>query len=355
MSAFTAARALLGNAIGTEATPGVAPGLVALGGTKDRSEEVAALGVQRYGGAAVTPTTRYDLASLTKVVATLPSILRLVSDGELNLEDKVGKFFSNAGWFQTPSLAEVTVRQLLTHTSGLPAWKPLFATVSERPTAVANVLQTGLEHAPGTFVYSDFGFILLGAIVERVSGLRQDDFVEKHVFEPLGMKDTRYGPVPPQNVAATEDCGWRGQVLQGVVHDENAFVMDGVAGHAGLFGTAGDLGRYAQAWLNWDVSLGDAAVLRAAVEERVIAEQVRRGLGWQLAGAGSSAGDLASEAAFGHTGFTGTSLWIDPVQGWFAVLLTNRIHPTRLGGEGIQALRRAFHDEVASVLGRTDA
>ena len=347
MPDFTKARALLEAAVADK----VIPGAVAVAGTADSVEEVAAVGVRRYGGAAVTNDTRYDLASLTKVVATLPSILRLVSDEALSLEDKVGKFFSNAGWFQNPSLAEVTVQQLLTHTSGLPAWKPLFATVSERRTAVANVLQTNLEHAPKAFVYSDLGFILLGAILERVSGLRQDAFVQKFVFEPLSMKDTCYGPIPPANVAATEDCGWRGQVLEGVVHDENAFVMDHVAGHAGLFGAAFDLARYAQAWLTWDIRLGDEAVLREAVKEKVRDGQVRRGLGWQLKGEGSSAGDLASDAAFGHTGFTGTSLWLDPDQGWFAVLLTNRVHPTRFGGEGIHALRRAFHDEVARALG----
>ena len=351
MTAFAAARTFLEQALSTEAALRVTPGLVAVAGTRDHSEKVAALGVKRYGGAAVSADTHYDLASLTKVVATLPSVLRLVSEEVLNLDDQVSKFFSNAGWFQTPSLAETTLTQLLTHTSGLPAWKPLFATVSERRTAVANVLQTGIEHAPGVFVYSDLGFILLGAIVERVSGLRQDAFAKKYIFEPLGMNDTCYGPVSPDNVAATEDCGWRGQVLEGVVHDENAFVMNHVAGHAGLFGTAGDLARYAQAWLNWDSRLGDEALLREAIEEKVGDGKTRRGLGWQLAGAGSSAGGLASKAAFGHTGFTGTSLWLDPEQGWFAVLLTNRVHPTRFGGEGVHALRRAFHDEVAQAFG----
>ncbi len=343
---FAGPRALLEAAV----TGGVIPGAVAVAGTAERVDEIGAFGVQRYGGGEVTPATRYDLASLTKVVSTLPSLLRLVSEGTLSLDDRVGKFFSNAGWFQTPSLADVTVEQLLTHTSGLPAWKPLFATVSERRTAVANVLQTGLEHPPNTFVYSDLGFILLGAIIERVSGLRQDAFAEKYIFKPLGMNDTCYGPSRPDNVAATEDCGWRGRVLEGVVHDENAFVMDGVAGHAGLFGTAHDLARYAQAWLSRDARLGAEPVLRAAVEEHVNG-QVRRGLGWQLAGENSSAGDLASRTAFGHTGFTGTSLWLDPQQGWFAVLLSNRVHPTRFGGEGVHALRRAFHDEVARAFG----
>ncbi|HEV2123511.1 MAG TPA: serine hydrolase, partial [Chloroflexota bacterium] len=264
MPDFAAARALLESAVAAK----VIPGAVAVAGTRDTAETVAVAGVRRYGGEAVTADTRYDLASLTKVVATLPAILRLVSEKALSLDDKVGNFFSNAGWFQTPSLAETTVEQLLTHTSGLPAWKPLFATVSERRTAIANVLQTPLEHAPGTYTYSDLGFILLGAVIERVSGLRQDVFAREHIFEPLGMNGTCYGPIEKANVAATEDCGWRGGLLEGTVHDENAFVMDGVAGHAGLFGNAHDLARCARAWLNWDARLSDEIVLRGAVEEK---------------------------------------------------------------------------------------
>ena len=325
------------------------PGAVALAGTADKQDEWA-VGVQRYEGAAVSAETRYDLASLTKVVATLPATLRLVGEGEVGLEDKVKKFFSHAGWFQEPSLAEVTVRQLLTHTSGLPAWKPLFALVSERRTAFANVLQTGLEQ-PGAYSYSDLGFILLGAIIERVTGERQDVFVKRTIFDPLGMSQTGYGPVENVPVAATEDCGWRGEVLEGVVHDENAFVLEGVAGHAGLFGTAEDLGRYARAWLEYNPILGPEDLLHNAITEQVSGE-TRRGLGWQLAGKDSSAGATASEQAYGHTGFTGTSLWLEPVQGWYGVLLTNRVHPSRFdgqgfGGQGIHTLRRTFYEAVA--------
>lgn len=335
---------------------GVVPGAVAaaqVGGL----EAAHAGGVTRYGGPPVTPDTRFDLASLTKVVATLPSVLALVERGEMSLDDPLKRFFSNAGWMQTPSLGDVTVAQLLTHSSGLPAWKPLFAQVEGRRTALANVLQTPLMHPAGEVVYSDLGFILLGAVVERVSGTRLDAFADEHVFGPLGMSCTAFG-VPAgegdaeKNVAATEDCGWRGRLLQGEVHDENAFVMGGVAGHAGLFGTVGDLARYAKAWRDQAAPFASPELLRLACGERVRGPGVmgRRGLGWQLHREGSSAGTRASPAAYGHTGFTGTSLWIDPEGGWFAVLLTNRVHPSRTCGEGIVELRVAFHGAVAEAL-----
>ncbi len=356
MRPFGEARALLTDAV----AKGEIPCAVAVAGTLNHYDIVAATGVRRYsdssseesGGEAVTLDTRFDLASLTKVVATLPSILHLVDAGEVRLEHPVSRFFSNAGWAQSPSLADVTLRQLLTHTSGLPAWTPLFAQVSERRTALANVLQTSLGEP--TYVYSDLGFILLGAVVERVSKQRLDEFAGAHIFEPLELSHLSFGPLHNVPVAATEDCGWRGTMLGGVVHDENAFVMDGVAGHAGLFGTAQDIAYYAQAWLKLDKRLGSETLLREAVLVHVEADGVRRGLGWQLGGVGSSVGSLASSSAYGHTGFTGTSLWIDPVQGWFAVLLTNRVHPHRKRGQNIHALRRAFYEAVAQEMGRRE-
>ena len=324
------------------------PCAVAVVGTPNHYDVVAVEGVRRYGGEAVTLDTRFDLASLTKIVVTLPSILHLVDAGEVRLEHPIHHFFGNAGWSQTPSLGDVTLKQLLTHTSGLPAWTPLFAWVSERRTALANVLQTSLGEP--NYAYSDLGFILLGAIVERVSGQRLDEFAAEHLFEPLELPHLSFGPLRNIPVAATEDCGWRGMMLEGTVHDENAWVMDGISGHAGLFGTAEDLARYAQAWLKLDERLGRERLLREAVSVQVEAEGVRRGLGWQLSGEGSSVGSVASSSAYGHTGFTGTSLWVDPVQGWFAVLLTNRVHPHRKRGQNIHALRRAFHEAVAKAL-----
>jgi len=295
----------------------------------------------------MTPDTRFDLASLSKVVGTLPAVLALVHAGEVALSDPMRRFFSQAGWFQTPSLGDTTLRQLLTHTSGLPAWRPIFASAGGRLTALASVLQTPLTHPAGRVVYSDLGFMLLGAVVERVGGVRLDAFTHEHVFGPLGMTATGYGVPDGAAVAATEDCGWRGRLLEGEVHDENAFVFGGVAGHAGLFGTAADLARYAGAWLRLEAPFAPPELLReATLEQEAGDEGGRRGLGWQLAGAGSSAGHAADPAAYGHTGFTGTSLWLDPGRGRFAVLLTNRVHPSRFGGGTIHALRVGFHDAV---------
>jgi CubicO group peptidase (beta-lactamase class C family) len=340
--AFETARALLETATHNKDIPSA----VAITGTKDNQQLITACGVRKYGGEAVTPETRYDLASLSKVLSTLPCILKLVSDNEVNFDDTVGHFISSAGWFQTPSVADVTIRQLLTHSSGLPAWKPLFAWVSERQTAVANVLQTALEQPSGTIVYSDLGFILLGVIIERVSGLRQDEFAKRYVFEPLELPSLGYGPLRDVPVAATEDCGWRKVVLEGIVHDENAFVMDGVAGHAGLFGTVKDVAKYAQAWLKLDPKLGQEHVLQEAIQEQLGDGKVRRGLGWLLKGENSFAGQWASSQGYGHTGFTGTSVWLEPERNFFSVLLTNRVHPTRHHGANIHGLRVAFHEAL---------
>lgn len=327
------------------------PSAVAIVGTAKERYTVAVCGVRRYGNEAVTLDTRYDLASLSKVVSTLPCILRLVSDGEISFDDTVGKFISNAGWFQTPSLTDVTIGQLLTHSSGLPAWKTLFALVSTRQTAIANVLQTELIHSKGTIIYSDLGFITLGAIIERISKLRQDEFAKRYIFEPLGMTETFYGPLKNVPVAATEDCGWRNKVLEGIVHDENAFVMEGVAGHAGLFGTANDIASYAQAWLKLDSRLGNEDVLNETIKEHITDGKLRRGLGWLLKSEDSFAGKFATTKGYGHTGFTGTSIWIEPEQDWFAVLLTNRVHPTRNHGEHMHQIRQAFHEALFEVKG----
>lgn len=358
-----AIRAVLERVVGE-----VAPGAAAVAGTLQDRTPVVVAGVRKLGGGAVDADTRFDLASLTKVTATLPSILALAAAGELDLDDPVRRFFSNAGWFQQPSVAEASLRDLLGHTSGLPAWKPLFALVSERRTAVANVLQAELEASPGTRIaYSDLGFIILGAVVERVAAQRLEAFARVQVFEPMGIGPSlgfrprdHGGRDGGEAFAATEDDGWRGMLLEGVVHDENAFVMDGVAGHAGLFGTAEDLASYAQAWLRAATAPDPAEdggalpfgreLALESVREHARTSEVRRGLGWQLASPVSPAGSRAGNGSFGHTGFTGTSIWIDPDQGWFAVLLTNRVHPTRAGGQQIVRLRQTFHDAVAQAV-----
>lgn len=330
---------------------GEVPGAVAVVGDAEQIFPVAACGVTRLGGPPVDAATRFDLASLSKVVGTLPAVLALVHAGEVSLDDPVRRFFSSAGWFQTPSLGDVTVRQLLTHTAGLPAWRPLYAEASTRLSALGNLLQTSPAQPPGGVVYSDLGFMLLGALVERVSKLRLDAFTQTHVFGPLELTATSYGVPAGVSVAATEDCGWRGRVLQGEVHDENAFVFDGVAGHAGVFGAAPDVARYAQAWLRLQAPFASAELLQRATAEhaRDATNKTvggRRGWGWQLSGEGSSAGHKVGPNAYGHTGFTGTSLWVDPDKNRFAVLLTNRVHPSRTCGKNIHALRVAFYDAV---------
>jgi len=343
-------RALLVDAV----QRGVASGAVLTVLGPDGAEATWAVGLRRDGGSAVTAETRYDLASLTKVVATLPSILRLAAAGEVALDDTVGRFFSGAGWFQTPSVVDATVRSLLSHTAGLPAWRPLFAQVANRRTALAAVLQSPVER-PGEVVYSDLGFMLLGAIVERVAHERLDAFARREVFEPLGMVETDFGPLAGVPVAATEDCGWRDRVLEGEVHDENAAVWDGVAGHAGLFGTAADLARYARAWLRSDPQVAPAGLWAEATREQArAADGARRGLGWALPPAPGAAdeGFMGRGAAgFGHTGFTGTSLWIDPGAGRAVVLLTNRVHPRRGSPAAVQQLRRAVHEAVRGGVG----
>ncbi|MDZ7703569.1 MAG: serine hydrolase domain-containing protein [Trueperaceae bacterium] len=336
---------------------GVVPGAVVVVGDRDRWDVVAASGVLAYASLAhapgtqsatpVRPDSRYDLASLTKVVATLPSVLALVSAGEVRLEDRLEHFFSNAGWGQSPSLADVTVAQLLSHTAGLAALSPLYTVTDNRRTGLAYLLQSARPNV-GACVYSDVGYMLLGALVERVSGRGLERFARDHVFGPLGMAATDYGPVPPDNVAATEDCGWRGRLLQGEVHDENAFALGGVAGHAGLFGPAEDLARYARAWLRLELPFASPELAASLlVHQGTCSTTGRRSLGWQLHSPDCIGGRAASPASFGHSGFTGTSVWIDPEQGWFTVLLTNRVHPSRRAGAGIHALRRAVHEVVA--------
>lgn len=321
------------------------PGAVASWGDAGGATSTEVSGVTGHGGPPVTASTRYDLASLTKVAATLPAILRLASEGELDLDRPVRDHFSNAGSGQEPSLGDVTARQLLSHSGGLPAFSRVHTITGRRQIALAGTLQMTLDSKPGgQAVYSDVGFMLLGALVERISGQRLDRFVTEQVFGPLNMTETHFNPLDaepvPAEYAATEDCGWRNRLLVGEVHDENCVAWEGVAGHAGLFGPAHDLAAYATAWLNLDERLGKTELLQAAIREHARTQGgEKRGLGWVLGPANLSGG----KPGYGHTGFTGTSLWIDPDAQRFGVLLTNRVHPDRNTVTGIHELRADFH------------
>ena len=280
----------------------------------------------------VTPDrTIYDLASLTKVVGTTTALMVLYDQGRISLDAPVAAYVpAFSGGYKD----SVTIRQLLTHRSGLPSGRELWRLASTPDEARRYVLDTPLECHPGDcYIYSDLGADVLGMVVEAVSGERLDVFLDEHVFQPLGMSDTFFRPGDSLRVrvAPTELTPPRGYPLQGEVHDENAYALGGVAGHAGLFSTAADLAVFAQMMLNGGVYNGVHIVTDTTVAVFTRRAAGRRALGWDTCddGGDGSCGRFLSERAYGHTGFTGTSLWIDPDRRMFVVLLTNRVHAAR--------------------------
>jgi CubicO group peptidase (beta-lactamase class C family) len=277
------------------------------------------------------PGTIYDLASLSKVVGTTTAIMVLYDQGRISLDAPVvGYLPAFTGGYKD----SVTVRQLLTHRSGLPAGRDLWRLASTPDEARRYILDTPLECKPGDcYIYSDLGADLLGMIVESVSGERLDVFLDEHVFQPLGMTDTFYRPADSlkSHVAPTELNPPRGYPLQGEVHDENAYALGGIAGHAGLFSTAEDLAVFAQMMLDGGTYNGKRIVADSTVALFTRRTAGTRALGWDTCDDGNdgSCGRFLSERAYGHTGFTGTSLWIDPDRQMFVVLLTNRVHAAR--------------------------
>jgi len=301
---------------------------------------------------AVQPDTIYDLASLTKVVVTTTAAMMLSDEGRLDIDKPVSAFLPG---FSGGAKDRVTVRHLLTHSSGLDWTSPLYKEIRGKDAYLARIQALDLAYEPGTkSLYSDLGEILLGEIVERVAGEPLDAFARARILGPLGMHDTSYLPGPElrPRIAPTERDPWRGRLLVGEVHDENAFAMGGVAPHAGLFGTAGDLARFAQMMLNGGVYDHRRFAARDVVERftrRAGVPASSRALGWDTPSPGSSAGTRLSPHSFGHTGFTGTSLWIDADRKLFVILLTNRVHPTR-DNNAIRAVRAAVADAVIAAL-----
>ena len=276
--------------------------------------------------------TIYDLASLTKVVGLVTGAMLAVDEGKLELDAPVQQYvpaFAGAG------KERVTVRMLLAHASGLPAWRPLFREARTRTEVFALADTTPLGSVPGTVeVYSDLGAIILTQVLEAIYHQRLDSMLERRVFGPLGMSATGYLPGAEQRdrIAPTEMDPWRGRMLRGEVQDENAALMDGVSGHAGLFGSAEDLLTFAE----WMMQQGQSTHL--SVRPSIVHEFTRRqslvpgssrALGWDTPSPGGSAGSRLSPRSFGHTGFTGTSLWIDPERHLAIILLSNRVNPTR--------------------------
>lgn len=338
------------------------PGAVAAIGRKGRL-----VGPREFGWAAwqpervkATDETIYDLASVSKVVGTTTATMLLLEAGELRLDDRAVEFVPEFGTALPADerRANVRIRHLLTHTSGLPAWCDLGANGEGRAPALETLYQTPLKESPGRQVeYSCLGFILLGEILRRLAGQDLDIFLSERLFKPLHMRWTSYKP-PPEwrpRIAATELSARTGEVIHGVVHDENARNIGGISGNAGLFAPAADLAVFCQMLLNGGC-YGGHHVLGAATVELMIRNHTSgmneaRGLGWVVKAddAYSSAGDLFSSRSFGHTGFTGTSLWLDPTRDLFVILLMNRVHPTRANDAHIR-LRPLFHNAVIAAL-----
>ena len=287
------------------------------------------LGWTGDAGSVVPERTIYDLASLTKVVGTTTAIMILFDEGKIRLDDRVVQYIPE---FTGGAKDAVTIRMLLEHRSGLPAGRDLWRLASTPDEARAAVISTPLFAAPGRYVeYSDLGADMLGFVVEVVSGEKLDHFLDTRVFVPLGMTDTRFRPDGSLRgrIAPTELNPPRGYPLRGEVHDENAYALGGVAGHAGLFSTASDLAVFAQMMLNGGSYNGTRIVADSTVRLFTRRAAATRALGWDTCGGKGSCGEYLSSSAYGHTGFTGTSLWIDPEREMFVVLLTNRVHAAK--------------------------
>lgn len=298
--------------------------------------------------ATMSVDTIFDIASLTKVVATTTAIMQLVEQGKVRLNDPVVRYLPEFG---QNGKQQVTVRELLTHFSGLPKDLPLNYSWQGRDTGYRLAFSSELEYPPGShFRYSDVNFIVLGAIVERVSGEKLDAYCQKNIFIPLGMTHTRF--LPPASwlpsIAPTQ-YDEQHRMLRGVVHDPTARRMGGVAGHAGVFSTADDLSKFAQALMH-----GSKVLTRLSVEKMTTPQQpptatILHGFGWDIDSPYSSnRGELLPVGSFGHTGFTGTSLWIDPTTQTYIILLTNAVHPNGRGSA--IALRAKVANAVAAAI-----
>jgi serine-type D-Ala-D-Ala carboxypeptidase len=277
----------------------------------------------------VAERTMYDLASLTKVIGTTTAIMILFDEGKIRLDDPVARYIPE---FTGGGKENITIRLLLEHRSGLPAGRDLWRIAHTPDEARAAVLSTPLFAQPGQyFEYSDLGADVLGFVVEAASGQKLDEFLAARVFTPLGMMDTHFRPEASLRgrIAPTEINPPRGYPIRGEVHDENAYALGGVAGHAGLFSTASDLSIFAQMLLNRGTLNGTRIVADSTVVMFTRRAAGTRALGWDTCAGEYGCGKYMSANAYGHTGFTGTSLWIDPDRDMFVVLLTNRVHAAR--------------------------
>jgi len=302
------------------------------------------------GEGVVSPGSRFDVASLTKPLVTAFLAYEAVQSGKLRLQERAGRYLQE---LSRPEA--ITVEQLLAHTSGLPAWLPLFedfqkgsaSTLEVREGFISRINQVPLLAKPGKErIYSDLGFLILGFLLEVVEGATLDELFARRLAEPLNLGASGFNPlsrgVSPRDIAATEEGDWRGKRLRGEVHDDNAYVLGGVAGHAGLFSTSGDIEKMVQGlWSLWD----DPGM------QTFVGPQVQPKLGWDSPSRPKSqAGQFFSAAAIGHLGFTGCSLWLDPLDRKYVILLSNCVHPHR-GNMAIKEFRSQIHDRILEQLG----
>lgn len=341
----------------TSIAAGAAPGGVLAVGRYGRVVHMKGYGRQdtARSSAPVDENTMWDMASLTKVIATTTASMMLEESGQLDLDRTVASYLPE---FNAPDKAAITVRMIVTHRGGLEAFAALYKEFKGREQYLTQINARPLKSTPGTeTVYSDWDMILMQFIIERITGMTLDRFVTEKIFAPLGMTSTMFNPDSAQffsRIAPTEIDTARGGLVHGKVHDENAWAMGGVSGHAGLFSSAKDLTIFSQMLLNGGEYNG-VRIVKPATLARWTAPQSRtssRALGWDTPSKGSSAGSYFSARSFGHTGFTGTSIWIDPEKNLFVILLTNRVNPTRNNNRQVP-LRKAVAD--AAQMAITDA
>jgi len=315
-------------------------GAVAACGCGSRVLAVSWMGTLSKNGASVDRKTRFDMASLTKILAPTMIALQAIEAGDLTLWDTLGMFFP-----ETPQdKCGITIRQLMSHSAG---FEPSFLLSEEAESpedALRALLTHPLAYMPGTDVrYSCMGYIMLGWLLERIYGQPLNVLAQKRVFDPLGMSGTGYCP-NGGNIAATEVDKQTGRAWQGTVHDENARFLRGISANAGVFSNIDDMIRFAEMLAQGGCGLISPATLRTAVRCHARTDEIRRGLGFHLAGTPMNyMGDLMPESSFGHTGFTGTSLAVDPETGFYFILLSNRVHPTRENLK-LMRLRRTMHN-----------
>jgi CubicO group peptidase (beta-lactamase class C family) len=327
------------------------PGAYAIVGTHDRIIAQQSVGhLDWKSSPAPDEHTLWDIASLTKVVGVTTALMQLVEQHRVDLDAPLQRYIPD---WTGRNKERVTVRNLLTHTSGLPAFKA-YDQITKNADSIATLMfATPLDTLPGAkMVYSDIGAYMLGRLVERVSGQPLDEYLRDHVFAPLRMRETMYRPPASllPRIAPTEYDPLRGGLVRGRVHDERAYYLGGVSAHAGIFSSAHDLARFAQMYLNGGALDGVRIVDSQTIRQFTARQVADRALGWQKPGNSNSAGHFLSPDAFGHTGFTGTSIWMDPRRDLFVILLSNRVNPTRANTK-IGRVRVALIDGVIAAAG----